>query len=40
VASSLAHTGADLTGTALAGGVALIVTGGILYRRFHPGRTR
>ncbi|GGZ78812.1 hypothetical protein GCM10010389_15420 [Streptomyces echinoruber] len=38
VASSLAHTGADLTAPALAGSVALILTGGILYRRFHPGR--
>jgi hypothetical protein len=38
VASSLAHTGADLAAPALAGSVALIITGGILYRRFHPGR--
>ncbi|AIR98491.1 chaplin [Streptomyces glaucescens] len=37
---SLAHTGADLTAPALAGSLALIVTGGILYRRFSPGRTR
>ncbi|WP_086172055.1 chaplin [Streptomyces pharetrae] len=39
-APSLAHTGADLTAPALAGSLALIVTGGILYRRFSPGRTR
>ncbi|POX64866.1 hypothetical protein C3492_03775 [Streptomyces sp. Ru62] len=40
VASSLAHTGADLTAPALAGSVALIVTGGILYRRFSGGHVR
>ncbi|MEV7812027.1 chaplin [Streptomyces flaveolus] len=40
VASSLAHTGADLTAPALAGSVALILTGGILYRRFSGGHVR
>ncbi|QIJ66545.1 chaplin [Streptomyces sp. JB150] len=40
MAPSLAHTGADLTAPALAGSLALIVTGGILYRRFNPTRTR
>ncbi|KOV95189.1 hypothetical protein ADL04_21915 [Streptomyces sp. NRRL B-3648] len=40
VASSLAHTGADLTAPALAGSAALIITGGILYRRFGGGHAR
>ncbi|MFJ4948091.1 chaplin [Streptomyces sp. NPDC088760] len=40
VASSLAHTGADLTAPALAGSAALILTGGILYRRFSGGHVR
>lgn len=40
VASSLAHTGADLTAPALAGSMALIVTGGILYRRFGGAHAR
>lgn len=39
VASSLAHTGADLTAPAVAGSVALVLTGAVLYRRFRPDRT-
>ncbi|MET9257538.1 chaplin [Streptomyces sp. NPDC003717] len=35
--ASLAHTGADQTLPALAGGAALIAGGAILYRRFRPG---
>ncbi|MET7288934.1 chaplin [Streptomyces sp. NPDC005573] len=34
---ALAHTGADLTAPALAGGAALIATGVVLFRRFRPG---
>ncbi|GGW41243.1 hypothetical protein GCM10010503_16770 [Streptomyces lucensis JCM 4490] len=37
--ASLAHTGADLTAPAIAGSVAFLLTGTILYRRFRPGRT-
>ncbi|MEU6576876.1 chaplin [Streptomyces sp. NPDC046805] len=37
---SLAHTGADLTGPAVAGSAALLVTGVALYRRFNPRRER
>ncbi|MFI2758070.1 chaplin [Streptomyces echinatus] len=40
VASSLARTGADLTVPAAAGSVALLVAGGVLYRRSRPARTR
>ncbi|MFF5471016.1 chaplin [Streptomyces achromogenes] len=36
--SALAHTGADATAPAAAGGAALIVAGAILYRRFRPAR--
>ncbi|AYN42888.1 DUF320 domain-containing protein [Streptomyces dangxiongensis] len=39
VASSLAHTGADMTAPAVAGSAALVLTGVILYRRFRPGGT-
>ncbi|WP_330467094.1 chaplin [Streptomyces longwoodensis] len=35
--STLAHTGADLAGPALAGSAAFLLTGAILYRRFRPG---
>ncbi|WP_228039829.1 chaplin [Streptomyces chromofuscus] len=35
---TLAHTGADLTATAVAGSAALLVTGATLYRRYRPGR--
>ncbi|ANP52815.1 hypothetical protein J2Z21_000357 [Streptomyces griseochromogenes] len=38
--ATLAHTGTDLTAPAVAGGAALILTGAVLYRRFHPGRDR
>lgn len=34
---SLAHTGADHTAPALAGGAALVLAGAALYRRFRPG---
>ncbi|MEU1874117.1 chaplin [Streptomyces sp. NPDC019793] len=34
---SLAHTGADHTVSALAGGAALVLGGAALYRRFRPG---
>ncbi|MFI1754072.1 chaplin [Streptomyces sp. NPDC020571] len=34
---SLAHTGADHTAPALAGGAALVLGGAALYRRFRPG---
>ncbi|WP_269657108.1 chaplin [Streptomyces cinnabarinus] len=37
---SLAHTGADHTLPAVAGGAALIVGGAALYRRFRPRATR
>ncbi|MET7457102.1 chaplin [Streptomyces sp. NPDC005574] len=37
-ASTLAHTGADLTVPALAGGVVSLFAGAVLYRRFRPGR--
>ncbi|MFI9615710.1 chaplin family protein [Streptomyces sp. NPDC052023] len=36
---TLAHTGADLTASAVAGSAALLVTGATLYRRFRPART-
>ncbi|MFF1403985.1 chaplin [Streptomyces sp. NPDC058294] len=39
VASSLAHTGADMTAPAVAGSAALVLTGAVLYRRFRPGRS-
>ncbi|MFF6805412.1 chaplin family protein [Streptomyces sp. NPDC012616] len=35
--SSLAHTGADATLTALAGSTAMLLGGALLYRRFRPG---
>ncbi|WP_367837123.1 chaplin [Streptomyces rochei] len=35
--ASLAHTGADGTLPALAGGAALVLGGSVLYRRFRPG---
>ncbi|AQS71146.1 chaplin [Streptomyces pactum] len=35
--ASLAHTGADRTLPALAGGAALVLGGAVLYRRFRPG---
>ncbi|WP_077799131.1 chaplin [Streptomyces sp. JHA26] len=35
--ASLAHTGADATLPALAGGAALVLGGAVLYRRFRPG---
>ncbi|MEV7981123.1 chaplin [Streptomyces sp. NPDC086519] len=38
--ASLAHTGTDLTGAAVAGSAALLLTGTALRRRFGPGRTR
>ncbi|MGW2458586.1 chaplin [Streptomyces sp. NPDC004457] len=38
-ASTLAHTGADVTTPAVAGSAALLLTGAILYRRFRPGRS-
>ncbi|MEV7793326.1 chaplin [Streptomyces sp. NPDC087512] len=34
---ALAHTGADATLPALAGGAALVLGGSVLYRRFRPG---
>ncbi|MFG2886279.1 chaplin [Streptomyces sp. NPDC048297] len=37
---ALAHTGTDLTAPAVAGSIALVVTGATLYRRCRPGRTR
>ncbi|OIK26204.1 chaplin [Streptomyces malaysiense] len=40
VTASLAHTGTDLTGPAAAGSAALLLAGTVLYRRFHPTRTR
>ncbi|MFF8775926.1 chaplin [Streptomyces sp. NPDC015140] len=36
----LAHTGADLTVGAAAGSAALLIAGGVLYRRFRPDPTR
>ncbi|MEU3663411.1 chaplin [Streptomyces sp. NPDC032940] len=36
---TLAHTGADATVPALAGGAALVLGGAVLYRRFRPGAT-
>lgn len=39
VGASLAHTGTDLTAPAAAGSAALLLAGGILYRRFRPTRT-
>ncbi|MFF0512613.1 chaplin [Streptomyces sp. NPDC004250] len=36
----LAHTGADLTVGAVAGSAALLIAGGVLYRRFRPDPTR
>lgn len=36
--STLAHTGADLTVPALAGGAASLLAGALLYRRFRPSR--
>ncbi|MCX5263967.1 chaplin [Streptomyces sp. NBC_00199] len=38
--SSLAHTGADATLTALAGSSAMLLGGVLLYRRFRPGAER
>ncbi|MYV44193.1 DUF320 domain-containing protein [Streptomyces sp. SID2888] len=38
--AALAHTGADATLPALAGGAALVLGGGVLYRRFRPGSVR
>jgi LPXTG-motif cell wall-anchored protein len=38
--SSLAHTGADATLTALAGSTAMLLGGVLLYRRFRPGAER
>ncbi|MER5794165.1 chaplin [Streptomyces sp. NPDC001980] len=38
--ATLAHTGTDLTGAAVAGSAALLLTGTALHRRFRPGRTR
>ncbi|MGW7165204.1 chaplin [Streptomyces sp. NPDC054884] len=38
--SSLAHTGADATLTALAGSTAMLLGGALLYRRFRPGAER
>ncbi|MFJ6833228.1 chaplin family protein [Streptomyces sp. NPDC091209] len=35
---TLAHTGADLTVPALAGGAVSLFAGAVLYRRFRPGR--
>ncbi|MEU6200149.1 chaplin [Streptomyces sp. NPDC047061] len=40
VEGTLAHTGTDLTGAAVAGSAALLLTGTALHRRFRPGRTR
>ncbi|MGW7549468.1 chaplin [Streptomyces sp. NPDC054770] len=37
--ATLAHTGTDLTGAALAGSAALLLAGTALHRRFRPGRT-
>ncbi|MGW0996030.1 chaplin family protein [Streptomyces sp. NPDC002523] len=37
---ALAHTGTDLTAPAVAGSLALILTGATLYRRCRPGRVR
>ncbi|MGW2074120.1 chaplin [Streptomyces sp. NPDC001953] len=37
---ALAHTGADATVPALAGGAALVLGGTVLYRRFRPGSAR
>jgi LPXTG-motif cell wall-anchored protein len=39
-ASSLAHTGADAAWPALAGSMAMVFGGVILYRRFRPGTQR
>lgn len=39
-AGTLAHTGADLTGAAVAGSAALLVAGTVLHRRFRTDRTR
>ncbi|MFB7651178.1 MULTISPECIES: chaplin family protein [unclassified Streptomyces] len=39
-ASVLADTGADLTVGAVAGSAALLIAGGVLYRRFRPDPTR
>ncbi|WP_093694836.1 chaplin [Streptomyces sp. 2231.1] len=36
---TLAHTGTDLTTPAIAGSAALLLTGGLLYRRCRPGRS-
>ncbi|MGW3913569.1 chaplin family protein [Streptomyces sp. NPDC005070] len=36
--STLAHTGADLAGPALAGGAVSVLAGAVLYRRFRPSR--
>ncbi|MFJ9562388.1 chaplin [Streptomyces fuscichromogenes] len=38
--ATLAHTGTDLTGAAVAGSAALLLAGTALHRRFRPGRTR
>ncbi|MER7837540.1 chaplin [Streptomyces sp. NPDC096040] len=38
--TTLAHTGTDLTGPAVAGSAALLLTGTVLRRRFGRGRTR
>lgn len=38
--AALAHTGADATMPALAGGAALVLGGAVLYRRFRAGATR
>ncbi|MET9089769.1 chaplin [Streptomyces sp. NPDC004237] len=38
-AGTLAHTGTDLTGAAVAGSAALLLAGTALHRRFRPGRT-
>ncbi|MGW1275118.1 chaplin family protein, partial [Streptomyces sp. NPDC002491] len=38
--SSLAHTGADATLTALTGSTAMVLGGALLYRRFRPGAQR
>ncbi|MDX5563834.1 chaplin [Streptomyces sp. ID05-04B] len=38
--SSLAHTGADATLTALAGSTVMLLGGALLYRRFRPGTER
>ncbi|MFB9463078.1 chaplin [Streptomyces cinereospinus] len=39
-APQLAHTGADLTASAVAGSAAFLVAGTILFRRFRPGVDR